>query len=280
MAALPTRRWSLAAAIVVVTIAAGTLITVVVLFSTAVVKSSSIGVEASPNPSTISVVGGIGTGTPSPTATPSAPEPTPSAPSPEPAPSLPPAPVVPAGPLQVLTIGDSIMRGWGLRSEDAWPKVIALTKEWDVTNLGCDDAGFVVVGKPSQCADTLLGVSRSVAALHPDLIIIEGSSNDFGQSNTRLLAATIEALATLRSQFPNAEIVGLSTVWSDTPPPAQLAEVNSQMQQAVTAVGGRYVDIGQPLGGHPEFLLNDGVHPTAAGQGALAAAIRTAIGAE
>ena len=265
MAALPTRRLSLATAIVAVIIAAGALITVVVLFSTAVAHSSSTGVLASSTPTSISVVGGIGTETPSPTATPSVP---------------PPAPVVPAAPLQVLTIGDSIMRGWGLRSEDAWPKLIALTKEWDVTNLGCDDAGFVVIGKPSQCADTLLGVSRSVAALHPDLIIIEGSSNDFGQSNTRLLAATIEALATLRSQFPNADIVGLSTVWSDTPPPAQLAEVNSQMQQAVTAVGGRYVDIGQPLGGHPEFLLNDGVHPTAAGQGALAAAIRTAIGAE
>ena len=271
MAALPTRRWSLATAIVIVTIAAGTLITVVVLFSTAVAHSSSTGVEASPTPTTISVVGGLGTETPSPIATPSVPEPTPSAP---------PAPVVPTGPLQVLTIGDSIMRGWGLRSEDAWPKVIALTKEWDVTNLGCDDAGFVVVGKASQCGDTLLGVSRSVAALHPDLILIEGSSNDFGQSNTRLLAATTEALATLRSEFPNADIVGLSTVWSDTAPPAQLADVNSQMQQAVTAVGGRYVDIGQPLGGHPELMLADGVHPTAAGQGALAAAIRADIGAE
>ena len=268
MAAVPTRRWSLAAAIVVVTIAAGTLITVAVLFSTAVAKSSSAGIEVSSTPTTMPVVGGIDTETPSPTATPSV------------TPPPPPAPVVPAGPLQVLTIGDSIMRGWGLRSADAWPKVIALTKEWDVTNLGCDDAGFVVVGKASQCGDTLLGVSRSVAALHPDLIIIEGSSNDFGQSNTRLLAATIEALKILRSQFPNADIVGLSTVWSDTPPPAQLAEVYSQMQQAVTAVRGRYVDIGQPLGGHPEFLLNDGVHPTAAGQAALAAAIRTAIGAE
>ncbi len=267
MAALPTRRWSLASAIVVVTIAAGTLITVVVV-STAVAHSSSTGVEASPTPTTMPVVGDTGTGTPSPTVTPSV------------SPLPPPPPVVPAAPLQVLTIGDSIMRGWGLRSEDAWPKLIALTNEWDVTNLGCDDAGFVVVGKPSQCADTLLGVSSSVAALHPDLIIIEGSSNDFGQSNTRLLAATIEALKILRSQFPNADIVGLSTVWSDTPPPQQLTEVNSQMQQAVTAVGGRYVDIGQPLGGHPELLLNDGVHPTSAGQGALAAAIRTAIGAE
>jgi acyl-CoA thioesterase-1 len=224
--------------------------------------------SASPTPTTTSAADDGSTGTPSSTATPSV------------TPPAPPALVVPVAPLQVLTIGDSIMRGWGLTPADAWPKVISLTNGWDVTNLGCDDAGFVVSGKPSQCADTLVGVSSSVAALHPDLIIIEGSSNDFGQSNTQLLAATIKALAILRSQFSNADIVGLSTVWSDTAPPSQLADVNSQVQQAVTAVGGRYFDIGQPLGGHPEFLQNDGVHPTATGQAALAAAIQTAIMAE
>lgn len=271
MSASPTPRWFLAIAIVLATVAAGSLITVAGLFSTTVAQSSSTGVAASPTPTTTSVADDVNTGTPSPTAAPSSSSVTPPAP---------PDPVVPVAPLQVLTIGDSIMRGWGLTPADAWPKVISLTNGWDVTNLGCDDAGFVVSGKPSQCADTLVGISSSVAALHPDLIIIEGSSNDFGQSNTQLLAATIKALAILRSQFPNADIVGLSTVWSDTAPPSQLADSNSQVQQAVEAVGGRYFDIGQPLGGHPEFLQNDGVHPTAAGQAALAAAIQTAIMAE
>ncbi len=267
MAATKIYRWSLAIALFVATFAAGTLVAVVVLFSTAVAQTSATTVDTRPTSTATSIAGEIGSGTPSPPASPSV---------------ITPPPVIPPppAPLQVLTIGDSIMRGWGLRPADAWPKVIAVTDDWDVTNLGCDDAGFVVVGKPSQCANTLVGVSRSVAALHPDLIIIEGSSNDFGQSNTRLLAATIEGLGILRSQFPNADIVGLSTVWSDTAPPAQLADVNSQMQQAVTAIGGRYIDIGQPLGGHPEFLQNDGVHPTIAGQAALATAIRTAIAAE
>jgi acyl-CoA thioesterase-1 len=268
MSASPTPRWSLAIAIILATFAAGSLITVAGLFSTTVAQSSSTGVSASPTPTTTSDADDGSTGTPNSTAAPSV------------TPPAPPALVVPVAPLQVLTIGDSIMRGWGLTPADAWPKVISLTNGWDVTNLGCDDAGFVVSGKPSQCADTLVGVSSSVAALHPDLIIIEGSSNDFGQSNTQLLAATIKALAILRSQFPNADIVGLSTVWSDTAPPSQLADVDSQVQQAVTAVGGRYFDIGQPLGGHPEFLQNDGVHPTATGQAALAAAIQTAIMAE
>jgi acyl-CoA thioesterase-1 len=179
--------------------------------------------------------------------------------------------------MQVLTIGDSIMKGFGLTQADAWPELISAANGWNLTTLACDGAGFIAPGNPDECGDTLVDVSRSAANLHPDLIIIEGSSNDFGESNSQLLAATGSALTLLRSEFPNAEIIGLSTVWSETEPPAQLADINSQMQQAVTTVGGHYLDIGQPLGGHPELMQDDDVHPTVAGQTVLAGAIQTAI---
>jgi acyl-CoA thioesterase-1 len=179
--------------------------------------------------------------------------------------------------MQVLTIGDSIMKGFGLTQADAWPELISSANGWDLTTLACDGAGFLALGNPDECGDTLVDVSRSAANLHPDLIIIEGSSNDFGESNSQLLAATGSALTSLRSEFPNADIIGLSTVWSETEPPAQLADINSQVQQAVTAVGGHYLDIGQPLGGHPELMQDDDVHPTVAGQAVLASAIQAAI---
>jgi acyl-CoA thioesterase-1 len=204
--------------------------------------------------------------------TPSATPVTPSTPTATPA-----APVVAPLRKKVLTIGDSIMKGYGLPPEDAWPELISATNGWDLTSLACDGAGFLVPGNSDECGNSFVDVSRSAAALNPDLIIIEGSSNDFGQSNSRLLSATVTALTILRSEFPNAEIIGLSTVWSDTEPPAQLADINSQVQQAVTAVGGRYLDIGQPFSAHPELLQDDDVHPTVAGQVALAAAIQTAI---
>jgi acyl-CoA thioesterase-1 len=169
------------------------------------------------------------------------------------------------------------MKGFGLTQADAWPELISAANGWDLTTLACDGAGFLALGNPDECGDTLVDVSRSAANLHPDLIIIEGSSNDFGESNSQLLAATGSALTSLRSEFPNADIIGLSTVWSETEPPAQLADINSQVQQAVTAVGGHYLDIGQPLGGHPELMQDDDVHPTVAGQAVLASAIQAAI---
>lgn len=193
-----------------------------------------------------------------------------------PTPAATPAPAT----LQVLTIGDSIMRGYGLNQSEAWPELISAQTGWQLSNLACDGAGFLTVGSPTECGSTFVEVSRSAADLNPDIIIIEGSSNDFGQSNPELQEATDTALQLLRSEFPGAEIIGLSTVWSETTPPDQLATINSQVQQAVAAVGGTYLDIGQPMSGHPELMQDDDVHPTAAGQEILAVAIRAAISAD
>jgi acyl-CoA thioesterase-1 len=269
MSASPTRSPSLTIAIALVAVAAGSLITVVVLFSTAVARSTSTGALAQSNPSSTSAgAASVGAAaadksavTPSPAATRSV---------------IPPA----AAPMQVLTIGDSIMKGYGLSPADAWPERISAANGWDLTTLACDGAGFVDLGNPAECGDTLVDIVRSAATLHPDLIIIEGSSNDLEHPNSELLAATTSALTILRSEFPNAEIIGLSAIWPATDPPAQLADINSQVQQAVTAVGGHYLDIGQPLVAHSKLMQDDDIHPTVAGQVVLATAIQTAIMAE
>jgi acyl-CoA thioesterase-1 len=256
----------------VAVVALTSLITVVTFTATAAPRPTTAGLPATSSPSgTPSAASPSGTSAGKSTATP-IPIGTPSA--------TPLAPVPAAAPTQVLTIGDSIMRGFGLAPADAWPELISAANGWDLTTLACDGAGFLAPGSPDECGGTLVDVSRSAATLHPDLIIIEGSSNDFGQPNSQLLSATVRALTTLRSEFPNAEIIGLSAVWSESDPPAQLADINSQVQQAVTAVGGQYLDIGQPLGAHPELMQDDDVHPTVAGQAALDAAIQTAIMAE
>jgi acyl-CoA thioesterase-1 len=247
MSAPAARNWSRRIANAVAAVAVSSLLTAVALTSAAGVRSTTTGL------STASSLSGT--------------------------PSAAPAPVA-APPTQVLTIGDSIMKGFGLTPADAWPELISAANGWSLTTLACDGAGFLTPGSPDECGDNFVDVSRSAAILHPDLIIIEGSSNDFGRPNTELLSATLSALAILRSEFPNAEIIGLSTVWSDTTPPDQLAEISSQVQQAVTAVGGHYLDIGQPLGAHPELMQDDDVHPTVAGQQHLATAIQAAIAAE
>lgn len=180
-------------------------------------------------------------------------------------------------PLQVLTIGDSIMRGHGLTQAQAWPSLLAGSEGWTVTNAGCDGAGVLSVGDANQCTGNYEGIIDAAAGLNPDIIIFEGSSNDFGEDAPALLAATISELHTLRADFPDTEIVGLSTLWGYSDPPAQIAQVNAEVDMAVTAVGGTYVDVGQPMHGHPEWMQADDVHPNADGQAVLATTIQTAI---
>ncbi len=177
----------------------------------------------------------------------------------------------------VVAVGDSIMKGHGLTAAQAWPALMAAQDGWRLDNLACDGAGFLTVGNDSDCGDTFAGLVKKAAALHPRTVIIEGSSNDFGQSDTDLLPETVSLLAQLRAALPNAQIIGLSTVWGDTAVPAQLTDVNAQVRTAVEKVGGRYLDIGQPLSGHPEWMQSDDIHPTAAGQLAIFGAVQTAF---
>lgn len=198
-----------------------------------------------------------------------------------------PSPVTPGastgiatGPATVITIGDSIMRGSGLGAGQDWPALLAANVGWNVINLSCGGAGFLAIGDPNACASDYSGIIASMIGTSPDIIIICGSSNDFGQDNDQLAERTTADLALLRRQFPLAQIIALSTVWSESEPPAQLADIDSQVRQAVGEVNGTFIDIGQPLGGYPELMQADDVHPTAAGQVVLESAIEAAIAAE
>ena len=206
--------------------------------------------------------------------------PTPSASASTSASATPPAiapPDAPTVPLQVLTIGDSIMKGFGVEPGQAWPELISQQDGWSLTTLACNGAGFLAIGSPDDCDSNFPAIVEAATSLHPALVIIEGSSNDFGMSNSSLLESTESAASAVHQEFPRAKIVGLSTVWGDTTVPDEIAEIDSQVQQAMTQVGGTYVDLGQPLSGHPELMQSDDVHPTAAGQQVLAAAIRDAL---
>ncbi len=181
-----------------------------------------------------------------------------------------------AGPTtSVLTIGDSIMNGFGLAEGQDWPTLLGQSEGWSVTNAACDGAGVLQIGDAGECDSDFAGVIDSESALQPDIVIFQGSSNDLGISNSLLFAATISELQTIKADFPSAEIVGLSTLWGYSEAPAQLTAIDSQVQQAVTAVGGTYIDLGQPFSGHPELMQASDVHPTAEGQALLASIIQT-----
>ncbi|MHC5795577.1 SGNH/GDSL hydrolase family protein [Lacisediminihabitans sp. FW035] len=177
----------------------------------------------------------------------------------------------------VVAIGDSIMKGHGLPAAQAWPAMLAGSNNWKLTNLACDGAGFVTAGDDNDCGDDFSGLVSEAVALHPDLILISGSSNDLGVDNDQLKTETDSVVASLRAKLPKTTIVGISTVWNDTVAPDQMDDINEQVRTAILAVKGTYLDIGQPLAGHRSWLQSDDIHPTARGQQQLAKVIAGAI---
>ncbi len=170
----------------------------------------------------------------------------------------------------VVAIGDSIMEGHGLDPAQAWPALLAKQSGWRLTNLASDGSGFVTRGDEG---DTFADQVRVAARLHPSIVLISGSSNDLGVDDAALEKATTTTVNLLRTALPNAQIIAVSPVWNDKVAPAQMTTIDSDVKTAVTRVGGRYLDIGEPLLDQAELMQSDDVHPTDAGQRVLAMAV-------
>lgn len=205
--------------------------------------------------------------------------PEPAAPQPEltfgvVSPAAAPATTAPPRP-RVVTVGDSLMSGAGLSIGEAWPDLMASRAHLALTNLACGGMGFVVEG---ECGTAYSGFAPAVAALQPDLLIVESSSNDFWQDPDEIRADTAATIEELHQAVPTARIVGLSTIWNDESDiPDDNAVTSDALRDAIDAVGGTHIDVGQPLLGHPEWLQDDDVHPTARGQKAIEQTIVSAL---
>ena len=177
--------------------------------------------------------------------------------------------------LRVVTLGDSLMSGYGLSSGQAWPKLLAASAGLSVTNLACGGMGFVVSG---DCQTAYAGLVPAVIALQPELIIIQSSDNDFDLSAEDVAEATASTVEQLRDAVPDAELVGLSTIsYDDGGDDSDVAMTSAALQTAVESVGGTFLDIGQPLTGHAEWMQGDDEHPNKDGQRVIAATVHEAL---
>jgi acyl-CoA thioesterase-1 len=184
--------------------------------------------------------------------------------------TAPAAPTARTAPLTAVAIGDSIMDGHGLSEAQSWPSLLAASQGWDLTDLASDGTGYKAVGVEN---DTFQAQADKAVALDPDIVIVAGSSNDLGQDTAAVQQAEAKVVQTISTKLPTARIVAVNTFWGDTAPPAQLADFDAVIEQAVTGSSGTYLDVGQPLAGRADLMQSDDVHPTAAGQQLLASSI-------
>ncbi|MWV58243.1 SGNH/GDSL hydrolase family protein [Rathayibacter sp. VKM Ac-2754] len=179
---------------------------------------------------------------------------------------------IPAG-SRITVVGDSIVRGYGLEPEAAWPILAGDAFGWSVTNLGCDGGGFV---QPGACGEPIGDRGEEIAATGPDVVIVIASSNDLGSPSDQVTDAIPPAVAAIADAVPSARLIALDSVWGPDPRPADLDAYDAALVAAVTAAGGTALEYPDPLRADG-LLAADGVHPTEAGQLALAEAFALAI---
>ena len=166
----------------------------------------------------------------------------------------------------VAVIGDSIESGMGLRPAEAWPALVAVDRRWKLENCSVPEAGFVALGD-----DFATQVEQAIA-LRADMVLIGASDNDLGRDVSTVSAAMTAAVTRLRTALPHARILGFNALTGEASD-ADLAPLNKALRDAVTAVAGHWLDLGQPYRGQAGLVQDDGEHPTPAGQQAIAAAV-------
>ena len=174
----------------------------------------------------------------------------------------------------VAFLGDSYTVGTGATTErDRWTSTLARTMEWDEHNYGVGGTNYGTAGQFDGGNPYTDRVPTIVAAA-PDMVIVSGGRNEMSAEQEPGIAATFQEL---RAGLPDADIVAVSPFWDDDAPyPDRLTELGEVIRAEVEAVGGRYLEVGNPLEGRPD-LISDGVHPNDEGYALLAETVQDAL---
>jgi lysophospholipase L1-like esterase len=181
---------------------------------------------------------------------------------------------------KVAFIGDSYTAGSGASSpENRWTTRLATSRGWEEINLGSGGTGYLVTSKASDGSVRKNYQDRIVAAVKakPDVVLVTGGGNDLALNPVDVVAAVRDFYPALRKALPEAQIIAVNPLWGATEIPAGLTDVQAAVKSSVSGVGGTFVDIGQPLVGHPELVIADKVHPNDQGAGEIAALTDAAL---
>jgi acyl-CoA thioesterase-1 len=184
---------------------------------------------------------------------------------------------VPAGPV-VAFLGDGYTGGDGGTSHALrWTTLVAADFGWTERNFAFGGTGYSTGGKQPGGIPYTARIAGLVATA-PSIVIVSGGRYDIQSTNgpTQIKAGVTATFTALRAALPNAVIIAENPLWSSSKLPATLALVTADVKAAVAAVGGRYLDIGQPLVGAPADLASNPALPNDAGYAALAKAFETA----
>ena len=187
--------------------------------------------------------------------------------------TAPPVPPIPDSVPVVAFLGDSYSKGIGASTNGKrWTTLLSAAMGWSELNLAEGGSGYTTsyLGQKTDYAIKL----DVIAATQPDIVVVSGGRNDYEAGTASITGAVASSLfEAIKAAAPNTQLVVTSPIWDATEPPAEFATLIDGVKAAASSAGARYLDIGEPLADHPEWIDPDGLHPNDAGHRTIAGAV-------
>lgn len=174
----------------------------------------------------------------------------------------------PEAPTTVAFVGDSFTVGTGASHRgNRWSTLVAMDKNWLELNYGVGGTNYASTGKLAQGKAYQEHLTDLIIS-EPDVVFVSSAGNNLERNQVPGIRKTFQAL---REALPEARI------YATSPYPVAFRDVHSEFGKAikeeVEAVGGRYIELADPLDERPALTAKDGFHPNDQGHKLIAEAV-------
>lgn len=165
----------------------------------------------------------------------------------------------------VAFLGDSYTAPQGVSPKDNYAGILSDRMGWRAVSFGQGGTGYTSAGDQSQGKSVYLARVPKVIAAKPDIVIVQGSTNDHAPAaETRAAAEAV--YAALKKGLPKAKIVAVGPLSPPDAVPAEVAETRAGLIAATRTAGVTFIDPTAEKWLQPtQGLFVDGFHPNLTG---------------
>lgn len=174
-----------------------------------------------------------------------------------------------AGPL-IAFLGDDWTAGSGATGKaQRFTTLLCAQLGAQEKNFGVDGTGYA---KSSADGGPYESRIAAVVSAHPQVVVVSGGRNDNLDAPATSAAYAHALFARLHDKLPDAVLIAVAPFWGDSDLPQSMIALGAAVKRGVTDAGGTYLDLPDPIHGHPSFMA-DLADPNDQGYAAIAAAL-------
>lgn len=158
-------------------------------------------------------------------------------------------------------LGDSYTSGSGASPQQGYAPITSVKMCWSYAGFGQGGTGYTNPGQSEQNESIYQDRVHAVAAVKPDIVIVQGTSSDTDPTATFEGAAT--TFARLTEELPGTTVVVVGPASPPSKDASEVATISDAIRKAADQAGFAFLD---PAGDNwiptsAAFFISDGIHP-------------------